>query len=236
MPHIAVVTGAGSGVGRSVVEMLATRGWNIALIGRRQDALDETISVVGKTSAKLLPIACDVGDPSSVHTMAARVRETLGAPDVLVNSAGTNIPKRSLADLSIEDYNTLIGANLNGTFYCVHEFLPMMRSARRGVIVNIVSDAGLQANGKAGVAYIASKFGQRGLTQSINLEERANGIRACAIFPGEINTPILDKRPNPPPAEARVKMLQPEDVAKCVMLAIELPDRAVIEELLIRPR
>jgi NAD(P)-dependent dehydrogenase (short-subunit alcohol dehydrogenase family) len=216
--------------------MLAAKGWNVALIGRRKEALDETIKLTGATQSKLVAIPCNVGDPASVHTMATRVKETLGSPQVLVNSAGTNLPKRSLAELSIEDYQELINANLNGTFYCVHEFLPMMRSARSGVIVNIVSDAGLKANAKAGVAYIASKFGQRGLTQSINLEERENGIRACAIFPGEINTPILDKRPNPPPQEARLKMLQPEDVAQCVMLAIELPDRAVIEELLIRPR
>jgi NADP-dependent 3-hydroxy acid dehydrogenase YdfG len=100
----------------------------------------------------------------------------------------------------------------------------------------IVSDAGLQASAKAGAAYVASKFGQRGLVQSINAEERVHGIRATAIFPGDINTPLLDKRPTPPPQEARAKMLQPEDVTACVMLAINLPDRAIIEELLIRPR
>jgi NADP-dependent 3-hydroxy acid dehydrogenase YdfG len=111
-----------------------------------------------------------------------------------------------------------------------------MRKHGGGTIVNIVSDAGLLANAKAGAAYVAGKFGVAGLTQSINAEERGNGIRACAIFPGDINTPLLDKRPVPPPAEAREKMLQPEDVAECVMLAINLPSRAVVEQLLVRPR
>ena len=83
---------------------------------------------------------------------------------------------------------------------------------------------------------IAAKFALTGLTETINVEERTSGIRACAIFPGEINTPLLDKRPVPPPPEARLKMLQPEDVAAAVMFAIDLPDRAVVEKLLIRPR
>jgi NADP-dependent 3-hydroxy acid dehydrogenase YdfG len=103
-------------------------------------------------------------------------------------------------------------------------------------VVNINSEAGRLASPKAGVAYVASKFGLAGLTQSLNAEERGNGIRAISIFPGDIDTPILDKRPQPPTAEARVHMLKPEDIAACVKLAVTLPHRAVIEELVIRPR
>ena len=110
-----------------------------------------------------------------------------------------------------------------------------MRARKTGTIVNIVSDAGKQASPKAGPAYVMSKFGLAGLTQSINAEERDNGIRACAIFPGDIDTPLLDKRPAPPGAEARAKMLSAEDVAECALLAISLPQRAVVEEILIRP-
>jgi NADP-dependent 3-hydroxy acid dehydrogenase YdfG len=130
----------------------------------------------------------------------------------------------------------MIDVNLNGTFFCIHHFLPMMRAAGTGTIINISSDAGLQANAKAGGGYAASKFAVRGLTQSLNAEERVNGIRACTIFPGDIDTPMLNLRPNPPTPEARSKMLQPEDVARCVMLVIDLPRRAVIEEILIRPQ
>jgi NADP-dependent 3-hydroxy acid dehydrogenase YdfG len=110
-----------------------------------------------------------------------------------------------------------------------------MRERRSGTIINIVSEAGKQASPKAGVAYVVSKFGMAGLTQSINAEERPNGIRACSIFPGDIDTPILDKRPSPPSAEARQKMLRGEDIAECILLAIQLPPRAVVEEILIRP-
>jgi NAD(P)-dependent dehydrogenase (short-subunit alcohol dehydrogenase family) len=156
--------------------------------------------------------------------------------DVLVNAAGTNAPRRSLEVLTFETYRQIVDVNLTGAYLCLQAFLPGMRQQRRGTVVNIVSDAGLKASPKAGPAYVVSKFGMAGLTQSINAEERPNGIRACSIFPGDIDTPILDKRPVPPPPEARRLMLRPEDVAECVMLVINLPERAVVEELLIRPR
>jgi NAD(P)-dependent dehydrogenase (short-subunit alcohol dehydrogenase family) len=235
MPKVAVVTGAGSGVGRAVVFALASRGHRIALIGRRRETLDETISLANSREA-LLPVACDVADEQQVHAMAVQVRDGLGEPAVLVNCAGINVARRSLVDLSTEDYRKIIDVNLNGAFYCVHELLPAMRRLGDGTIVNVVSDAGLSANRVSGAAYIASKFGLTGLTATINAEERRNGIRACAIFPGEINTPLLDRRPNPPPPEAREKMLQAEDVAACVMLAIDLPARATVEQLVVRPR
>jgi NAD(P)-dependent dehydrogenase (short-subunit alcohol dehydrogenase family) len=153
-----------------------------------------------------------------------------------VNSAATNAPRRLLEVLSLEDYHAMINTNLNGAYYCVQAFLPHMRARRSGTIINIISDAGKQASPKSGPGYVMSKFGLTGLTQSINAEERANGIRACGIFPGDIDTPLLDKRPQPPTAEARTKMLQSEDVAACALLAINLPERAMVEEILIRPR
>ena len=110
-----------------------------------------------------------------------------------------------------------------------------MRERGSGTIVNIVSDAGKAASPKAGPGYVMSKFGMAGLTQAINAEERGRGIRACAIFPGDIDTPLLEKRPIVPDAQARAKMMQPEDIAACALLAINLPRRAVIEELIVRP-
>jgi NAD(P)-dependent dehydrogenase (short-subunit alcohol dehydrogenase family) len=235
MSKLAVITGSGSGVGQAVVFMLAERGWDVALVGTRKQTLEETIRLVKQPKSKLMAFPCDVADAKAVHEMAESVRNSLGNPEVLVNSAGTNAPKRSLGEVSSDDYKRIVDVNLNGAFYCTREFLGAMRSAGRGTIVNIASDAGLRANPKAGSAYVSSKFGLRGLTQTINVEERRNGIRACGIFPGEINTPILDKRPAPPPQDYREKILQADDVARCVLLAIELPDRAIIEELLVRP-
>ena len=231
----AVVTGAGSGVGQAITLALAARDWKVALIGRREEKLSETMRHSGGDASRLLVCPCDIGDCKAVETMARRVLEKFETVQVLVNAAGTNAPGRALEVLALEDYRAMIDTNLNGAYYCVQAFLPQMRARKTGTIVNIVSDAGKQASPKAGPAYVMSKFGLAGLTQSINAEERNNGIRACAIFPGDIDTPLLDKRPAPPGAEARAKMLSAEDVAECALLAISLPQRAVVEEILIRP-
>lgn len=232
MNGIAVVTGAGSGVGRAAVIELARQNWTVVAVGRSKANLDETVKLAGERAA---PHLCDVSNMDQVRQLAERVGREYGDVRVLVNSAGTNVPRRSLSELSLEDYHTLVGVNLNGAFYCVHAFLPMMRRAGGGTIVNINSVAGLRANAFSGAGYTAAKFGLRGLTQTINVEHRREGIRACEIYPGEIDTPLMDKRPKPPTLEQRKRMLQAEDVVACVMLAINLPPRAVVEEILIRP-
>lgn len=233
----AIVTGAGSGVGRAVALRLAREGWEVALLARRREALDSTAGEAEPTvRQRMRPYPCDVADAGAVASVVADVVKRFGGVHALVNSAGTNIPRRGMDVLSLDDFHALIDVNLNGAFHCVHAVLPHMRKQGEGTIVNVVSDAGLIANAKAGAAYVASKFGVAGLTQSINAEERANGIRACAVFPGDIDTPLLEKRPAPPPPEARAKMLRAEDVADCVMLAINLPQRAVVEQLVVRPR
>jgi NADP-dependent 3-hydroxy acid dehydrogenase YdfG len=232
----AVVTGAGSGVGRAVALSLAEKGWRVALLGRRMDALEETLHLAGKNAASIVTHRCDVGDASAVSAVSQRVLEQFGEVEALINAAGTNSPQRALRVLTFEDYHSMMAANLNGAFYCVQAFLPQMRTRRRGTIVNIVSEAGKAASPKAGPAYVMSKFGMAGLTQSINAEERTNGIRACSIFPGDIDTPLLDKRPQPPDAAARATMLKAEDVAECVLFCINLPPHVVVEEMLVRPR
>jgi len=231
----AIVTGGGSGVGRATALMLAARGWQVAVLGRRLDALETTRSLAGADAERLAAMRCDVGVEADVERVFTELHQRYAQIDALVNAAGTNTPARSLAELSPADYHRLLDTNLNGAYYCVRAVLPAMRRRASGTIVNIVSDAGLRANAKAGVAYVVSKFGMAGLTQSINAEERGNGIRACAIYPGDIDTEILERRPVPPSPEARAAMLQAEDVAHCVLLAITLPPRAIVEELVIRP-
>ena len=234
--NVAIVTGAGSGVGRAVALALASKGWNVGIVGRRLDALNDAIRAAGDVRTLLHPYPRDVADPTAAEPVVKELVSRFGGVHALVNSAGTNLPRRGMDVLSVEDFHALVDVNLNGTFHFVHAALPVMRKQGHGTIVNVVSDAGLIANAKAGAAYVASKFGVTGLTQSINAEERHNGIRATAVFPGDIDTPLLEKRPQPPTPEARAKMLQPEDVAACVMLAIDLPQRAVVEQLVVRPR
>jgi NAD(P)-dependent dehydrogenase (short-subunit alcohol dehydrogenase family) len=236
MTKVAVVTGAGSGVGQAIALKLAAAGWKVVLLGRQEKTLRETIAMAGANGTAMTAHPTDVSDAAAVKKMAAEVLGKFGSIEVLVNAAGTNVPQRALEVLSDEDYEMMIGANMHGPFYCVQAFLPGMRKQGSGTIVNVISDAALAASPKAGPGYVMSKFGLRGLTQAINAEERGHGIRATSLLPGDINTTLLDRRPQPPSAEARARMLTAEDVAECAMLAINLPGRAIVEELLLRPR
>ena len=236
MNKTAVITGAGSGVGRAIALKLAQQGWRVGIIGRREKALRETIALAGTHASQISQHVCDVGDAVAVALMGQRVLAQFSEVELLVNAAGTNAPRRSLEVLSLEDYHAMIATNLHGAYYCVQAFLPQMRARKSGTIINIISDAGKQASPKAGPAYVMSKFGLAGLTQSINAEERANGIRAFGIFPGDIDTPLLDKRPQSPDTTARAKMMRAEDVADCALFCINLPPHVIVEEMLVRPR
>ena len=236
MEKTGVITGAGTGVGRAVAIALAGKGWRLALIGRTKRTLEETTAAAGLGGEDCLCCVADVGRCAAVNEVAGKVLKLFSSVELLVNAAGTNTPKRRLSELSQEDYNRVVNTNLNGTYHVIQAFLPHMRRRKSGTIVNIVSDAAIWGVSLAGCAYTVSKFGQRGLTQAINEEEGRNGIRACAILPGEIETPLLRLRPSPPPPESYASMLQPEDVAACVLLAVNLPSRAVVQELLVRPR
>jgi NAD(P)-dependent dehydrogenase (short-subunit alcohol dehydrogenase family) len=231
MEKTAVITGAGSGVGAATARALAKQGWRVALIGRRR----ELLITVASDMLGALVVPCDIGDPRAVETMGLQVLAEFGSAEVLVNAAGTNVPSRSLEVLKHKDYHAMMNANLNGAYYCVQAFLKAMRARGSGTIVNVISDAGKVASAKAGPAYVMSKFGLAGLTQSINAEERGHGVRAIGLFPGDIDTPLLRKRPTPPDAEALAKMMRPEDVARCITFCLGLPQNVVVEEMLVRP-
>jgi NAD(P)-dependent dehydrogenase (short-subunit alcohol dehydrogenase family) len=232
-----VVTGAGSGVGRGVALRFAAEGWNVALVGRSGETLVQTTALTGEAALeRVARFPCDVGDADAVAAMGEAVLARFGEVDVLVNAAGVNVARRSLATLATVDWHRVLATNLHGAYYCVQAFLPGMRARRTGTIVNINSDAGQAARDLSGAAYVASKFGLRGLTQQINAEERGNGVRACSICPRDINTPLLDRRPEPPPPEVRERMLQPEDLAACVWLAATLPPRVILDEITLSTR
>jgi NAD(P)-dependent dehydrogenase (short-subunit alcohol dehydrogenase family) len=232
-----VITGAGSGVGRAIAGRFAGEGWRVALVGRQDAALAATAALAGPEAGERIGVfPCDVTEPEAVSAMGDAVLARFGEVDVLVNSAGINVPRRSFETLSVEDWHRVIATNLHGAYYCVRAFLPGMRERRTGTIININSDVGKVARDLAGAAYVSSKFGLRGLTQQINAEERGHGVRACSICPRDINTPLLDKRPQPPAADVRARMLQPEDIADCAWLVATLPPRVVLDEISLSSR
>jgi NADP-dependent 3-hydroxy acid dehydrogenase YdfG len=233
--QVALVTGAGSGIGRACAERLAGAGVRVVLNGRRKGPLREAQAACGGADAALVS-AGDVAELAACERAVAAAVDRWGRLDIVVNSAGTNMPRRLFADMTAEDWRTIIDINLHGAYHVTRAALPQMRSQGRGTIVQICSAASIRPGLVGGVHYSAAKAAQLSLVRSVNVEEQPHGIRACAIMPGEVVTPILELRPQPPSAERRADMLLPEDVAETVLLACALPQRAVIEELLIRPR
>ena len=139
MVKTAIVTGAGSGVGRAIALALIRRNWKVGIVGRRKTALEETANLAGRSSSFVLVCPCDIGRAEAVALMRKKVLARFGRIEVLVNAAGTNVPRRSLELLSDEDYHEMINSNLHGSYYCVQAFLPGMRARKSGTIINIVS-------------------------------------------------------------------------------------------------
>ncbi|MEM7263948.1 MAG: SDR family oxidoreductase [Planctomycetota bacterium] len=227
-----LITGGGTGVGRACALRFAAAGARVAICGRRADKLEEVATEAG---GGVLTRAADVSIRDDVEALGEWVRRELGGVDVLVNSAGTNVQKRKMEELDPEDWEKLLRINATGAFLCMREVLPGMREQKDGVIVNISSVAGKRAIPLGGVAYNASKFAMTALGTSVSIEEAPNGVRVSNVYPGEINTPILDARPVPPGPEHRARILQAEDVAEAVYLLAVLPPRAHIPELVIKP-
>lgn len=227
---VAWITGGGSGIGLAGGIELAKAGAHVIISGRSKETLaaaEKQIKAVGSGEA----IALDVANKDDVAEVAAKI----GRVDILVNSAGINSPRRNLHNVSLESWDQIVAVNLSGMFYCVHAVLPGMRSRKDGLIINISSWAGRYASTLTGPGYNATKHAVVALTESINLEECANGIRATSVLPGEVATPILEKRPVPPTPEVRARMLQAEDLGKTLLFVASLPARACVNEIIISP-
>lgn len=229
---VAWVTGAGSGIGEAAAAALAREGAGVVLTGRRRDALERVARAIGP-AAEIQP--GDVTVAADVKRIADAVRERLGRIDILVANAGMNVVERAWARLTPEAAETVLAGNLAGAFHCTLAVLPMMRAQGGGLLIHTASMAGRVVSLLSGPAYTAAKHGLVAMSHSINLEECVHGIRSCALLPGEVATPILDKRPVPVSAEERARMVQPEDVADLIRYIACLPPHVVINEVMITP-
>lgn len=231
---VTLVVGGGGGIGLAIAKALASEGCKVAVADCNEEALQD-FAKAGGTLSQLHTRLCDVTDRKQVAELFEWLNREIGSIDILVNSAGINVGNRMMANIDPVDFDRVMKINTTGTFNCIHAALPIMREKRSGLIVNIVSLAGLRVMLLAGLPYCVSKFATGALGIFVNLEEAANGIKVTNIYPGETNTPIVDKRPSPPPPEKRARMLQPEDIAACVVAVAKLPPRAVVPELVITP-
>ena len=231
---VVLVTGGGSGVGAAIARQFAQAGAQVVVAGRRGEQLQATCAAI--TSGKpARPAIVDVVDREQVITLIEQIIGEFGRIDILVNNAGVNTPARRLEELSAENWDYLMNVNATGAFNMIQAVLPQMRAQHDGLIINISSISGLRASTLAGAAYSASKHALNALSKVVSQEEEQHGIRSTIISPGDINTPLLDKRPVPVSAEQRAKILQPDDIAAAALFVATLPAHVSVPELVIKP-
>jgi len=223
---VAVVTGAGRGIGRAIAFELAQAGARVVLAARSRSELEDTARTIG-SAASVIPT--DVRDKDQVHALLDQTSSAIGPIDILVNAAGLGIFGR-VVEFRDEDFATLIETNLRGTFYTCRFVLPSMIQRKTGDIVNIASIAGKVGSATRAV-YCASKFGVVGFTESLAEEVREQGIRVSVVCPGSTNTSFsADKK-----GKALERMLSPEDVAAAVRMMVTQSRNAFISEIVMRP-
>ena len=233
---LALVTGGGSGIGLGIAQALAAAGAQVIITGRTEEKL-RRVAENDFTGAARPPIVrpCDVVDREGILALVASILEEFGPIDILANSAGVNIAQRKMSDLDPANFDRVMSVNATGLFNVMHAVLPSMRERGDGIIFNISSIAGKRALPLAGPAYCASKFAATALGTAVALEDGPNGIRVTNLYPGEVNTPLLEDRPEPVPDEKKAKMVHPEDIGKMVVAIAGLPAHVIVPELIIRP-
>ena len=233
--NVCIITGGGSGIGRDAALTLARDGATVAIVGRTQAKLDAVQTEIVAEGGTALSYALDVADYDAVQQMVDNVLEKFGRIDVLVNNAGHSSHHRRLLNTTSEEMRSVIDSNLIGTFFCTKAVVPAMLSAKSGTIINISSLAAVTPGPFSGFAYGAAKAAVINFTEFLNADLRNTGIRASVVVPGEVATPILDKRPVPPDADARATMVDVAETSAAIHLIATLPQRRNIPELVIRP-
>lgn len=231
----ALVTGASSGFGQAIAAAFGRANIAVALVGRSAERLQATADAISEQGGRAIICAADIADEAQIHAAVDKAKAELGDIDILVNNAGMNVSQRSIRDTSAEQWRQLIDVNLTAAFLFTKLLLPDMMARGTGTVINVASRAALHPHLAGGVAYSTSKMGMDALTQVTNEEGNPHNVRACLLCPGVGNTPLLDRRPSPPPQAQRLKMLQPEDVAATALLVATLPQHVNVDILSLRP-
>lgn len=230
-PSTVLITGATLGIGRATAVAFGRAGYRVGVVARTAPKIEALVAELRAEGVEAAGAAADVADPEAVRSAVARVVEQLGEIGVLVNNAGVLIA-RPFEELTLDDWDTTMATNLRSLYLVTREVLPGMRQRRDGTIVNVASLAG--RNGFAGgTAYTASKHAVLGFARSLMLEVRKDGVRVVTVCPGSVDTGMLQDQPML--STNRERILRPEDVAEAILHAVQLPGRAMVSELDIRP-
>lgn len=227
----ALVTGATEGIGRATAFALGRAGWQVGVCARTGPRVDALLAELADAGIRAAGRAGDVGNEHDVSAIVRHVTDALGSVDALVNNAGVLIAK-PFDELTLAEWDRTMATNLRSLFLVTSAVLPEMRRRRRGAVVNVASLAG-RSGFVGGTAYAASKHAVLGFSKSLMLEVRRDNIRVVAICPGSVATGMLRDQPLVKSDPARI--LRPEDVAATILHALELPERALVSELDIRP-
>lgn len=229
----ALVTGGGSGIGRAIALDLAAAGANVVVCGRRFEPLEQTVAAIAEAGGSGHAVSCDMTDPAAIDAFAAALTAQHGVVDILVNNAGFSSKVRSARHIKADDWQSVMDVNAMGPAMLTRCLLEGMIAQGSGDVVMISSVAALRPGIMSGGAYAAAKAAARAYMDALAQEVRSHGVRCITIFPGEVDTPILDKRPRPPTAEERATMMQAGDISAAVMMALCLPRRTMVSELTI---
>ena len=230
-----LITGAGSGIGRATALRFASEGADVRLVGRTLSKVEAVRAEITASGGRAAAYGVDVADREGILSVVEEIQRERGAVDVLVNNAGHSSPHRRLLSTPPDEIASVINSNLIGTIYCTQAVMPAMLERDSGTIINVSSLAGVAPGLMGGMIYSAVKAAVINFTGHLNEEFKSTNIRASVVIPGEIDTPLLDKRPVPPSADARRTMAGPEDVADAIALIAGLPQNSSIPELVIRP-
>ena len=228
--QIAVITGAGRGIGAAIARRLAGLGAAVVLGGRTRQTLQATADAISGIGGHAEVAECDVTDLRSVEALVAQVFARFGRTDILVNNAGVGSFGTPLHQMPPQAWDNVLNTNLRGVYYCIRSFADMMIRAGQGHIINISSLAGKNALPN-GAAYAASKWGLNGLTYSVAEELRGHGIRVSVVCPGSVDTDFGAPRAG----RNSSKMLRPEDVAHVVAMLVTQAPQSFASEVLLRP-
>jgi NADP-dependent 3-hydroxy acid dehydrogenase YdfG len=232
---VAIVTGGGSGIGRSAAKMLAAEGAQVVVSGRTQSKLDDVVREIEGAGGKAAARAANVERSDEAVGLAAWTLEKFGRVDILVNNAGHSSKVRSIRWVGEEEWRSVYDVNVTGVYRLTQAVIPNMLERGEGTVITVSSMAAIRPGLLGGAPYSSAKAAVRNLMGHINVELRNKGIRATTILPAEVDTPILNNRPLVPDAKARSTMMQPDDVARAILLCATLPPRTMIEEIVMSP-
>ena len=232
---VAIITGAGTGIGKVAAELFAEAGTDLVLAGRRQAPLDEVAALAREHGVEVEVRPTDLEDGDAAAALGAWSLGRFGKVDILVNNAGHSSRVRSMRFVGPEEWNSVFKVNVEGVYRLTQSVLANMIERSTGTVITVSSMAALNPGLLGGAPYSAAKAASLNMIRGMNAELTKFGVRASAIMPGEVDTPILENRPRPPDSDDRSTMMQPEDIAQAIFLCAAMPQRTIVEQVVMIP-